>query len=252
MATTVTPTPTPQVSNPLHPISIYLKVHEKFIFCIMLAVLSWFVFGKIENVIAAHDSSNLAQAKVVAQSQADKTAALAAQVEQQSAQYQALATKLDAQNAALVAANTQLATALAQRQHTDAGLPPSELANRWTVLVPQAKPTVTATGIAVDTPSAIATVQALEQVPVLRTQFENERTQLGNAQKLLGLSQNETVTLGNEVSSLNLQLKDNQAVCNQQIAVVKAEARKSKRRWFVIGYVAGFLSRQYIKTATGL
>lgn len=233
-------------------ISTYVKAHERLVLAGIAAVLLWFAVGHVESIIAAHDNANLTQAKVVAQSQADKTAALAAQVEQQSAQYQALATKLDAQNAALVAANTQLATALAQRQKTDASLPPTELANRWAVLVPQAKPTVTATGLAVDTPGAVATVQQLESVPVLSAQLGNERTQLESTQKLLGLSQNETTTLSSEVSSLNVQIKDNQAVCNQQIAVVKAEARKSKRRWFAIGFVSGFVTRQWIKTSTGL
>ena len=233
-------------------ISTYVKAHERLVLAGIAAVLLWFAVGHVESIIAAHDNANLTQAKVVAQSQADKTAALAAQVEQQSAQYQALATKLDAQNAALVAANTQLATALAQRQKTDASLPPTELANRWAVLVPQAKPTVTATGLAVDTPGAVATVQQLESVPVLSAQLGNERTQLESTQKLLGLSQNETTTLSSEVSSLRVQIKDNQTVCNQQIAVVKAEARKSKRRWFLIGFVSGFITRQWIKTSTGL
>ena len=233
-------------------ISTYVKAHERLVLAGIAAVLLWFAVGHVESIIAAHDNANLTQAKVVAQSQADKTAALAAQVEQQSAQYQALATKLDAQNAALVAANTQLATALAQRQKTDASLPPTELANRWAVLVPQAKPTVTATGLAVDTPGAVATVQQLEQVPVLSAQLGNERTQLESTQKLLGLSQNETTTLSSEVSSLRVQIKDNQTVCNQQIAVVKAEARRSKRRWFIIGFVSGFVTRQWIKTSTGL
>ena len=233
-------------------ISTYVKAHERLVLAGIAAVLLWFAVGHVESIIAAHDNANLTQAKVVAQSQADKTAALAAQVEQQSAQYQALATKLDAQNAAVVAANTQLATALAQRQKTDASLPPTELANRWAVLVPQAKPTVTATGLAVDTPGAVATVQQLEQVPVLSAQLGNERTQLESTQKLLGLSQNETTTLSSEVSSLRVQIKDNQTVCNQQIAVVKAEARRSKRRWFIIGFVSGFVTRQWIKTSTGL
>jgi len=245
-------TPAVPIATQLHPISAYLKAHERLVLAGIAVVLLWFAVGHVESIIAKHDDANLLQAKITAQSQAEKTEALAAQATAQAEQYKELAAKVQQQNSALVTANTQLATALAQQQHTDSTLPPSELANRWSTLVPQAKPTVTATGIAVDTPSAIATVQALEQVPVLSAQLGNERTQLESTQKLLGLSQNETVTLGNEVSSLNLQLKDNQTVCNQQIAVVKAEARRSKRRWFVIGYVAGFLSRQYIKTATGL
>jgi regulator of replication initiation timing len=233
-------------------ISTYVKAHERLVLAGIAAVLLWFAVGHVESIIAAHDNANLTQAKVVAQSQADKTAALAAQVEQQSAQYQALATKLDAQNAALVAANTQLATALAQRQKTDATLPPSELANRWTVLVPQANPTVTPSGLAVDTPGAVATVQQLEQVPVLSAQLGNERTQLESTQKLLGLSQNETTTLSSEVGSLRVQITDNAKVCDARVKVESDKVHKARRRWFVIGYVAGFLSRQYIKMATGL
>jgi hypothetical protein len=247
-----TPVVTPIVTQ-LHPISAYLKAHEKLVLAAIAGLLLWFAVGHVESIIAAHDNANLAQAKVVAQSQADKTEAIAAQVAQQSAQYQALATKLDAQNAALVAANTQLATALAQRQKTDATLPPSELAQRWNTLVPQVTTSdVSAGQMTVNTPGVSATVQQLEQVPVLSTQLGNERTQLESTQKLLGLSQNETTTLSSEVSSLNVQIKDNQAVCNQQIAVVKAEARKSKRRWFYAGVVVGFVGRQILKTYTGM
>jgi hypothetical protein len=233
-------------------VSSYVEKHEKMVLLAIAGLVLWFGIGKIDTLIANHDNANLQQAKVAAQIQADKVAAVAEQVQQQAQQYQILATKLDSQNAALVAANTQLATALAQRQKTDASLPPTELANRWAVLVPQAKPTVTATGLAVDTPGAIATVQQLEQVPVLSTQLGNERTQLGNTQALLTAEGGQVTTLNTEIGSLNVQLKDNQVVCNQQIAVVKALAAKSKRRWFYAGVVVGFIGRQLIKTYTGL
>jgi hypothetical protein len=244
-------TPAVPIATQLHPISTYLKQHEKLVLAAIAGLVLWVGIGHIEGIIAAHDSNTLAQAKVVAQAQAEKTAAIAAQVAQQAAQYQALATKLDAQNAALVAANTQLATALAQRQKTDAGLPPSELANRWAVLVPQAKPTVTATGIAVDTPSAIATVQALESVPVLTAQVANQSKELSNAQALVTAEGDQVKTLNTEVGSLNLQLKDNQKVCDARVKVVTDAARKSKRRWLYAGMVLGFIGRQLIKSETG-
>ena len=244
-------TPAVPIATQLHPISTYLKQHEKLVLAAIAGLVLWVGIGHIEGIIAAHDSNTLAQAKVVAQAQAEKTAAIAAQVAQQAAQYQALATKLDAQNAALVAANTQLATALAQRQKTDAGLPPSELANRWAVLVPQAKPTVTATGIAVDTPSAIATVQALEQVPVLTAQVANQSKELSNAQALVTAEGDQVKTLNTEVGSLNLQLADNQKVCDARVKVVTDAARKSKRRWLYAGMVLGFIGRQLIKSETG-
>ena len=246
-----TPVVTPIVTQ-LHPISTYLKAHERLLIVLVLVVLSWFALGKVQSVIAAHDNANLQQAKVVAQVQQEKNDALAKQIAQQAAEYKALADKVNAQNAALEQANVNLANALIKQQRTDASLPPSELANRWTVLVPQAKPVVTPTGIAVDTPSAVATVQALEETPALRAQLSNERTQLENAQKLIVDEGTQIATLNTLVTGKDALLADDAKVCSAQIKVVKDAAAKSKRKWFYAGYVLGFLSRQAIKTYLGV
>ena len=231
----------------------WLQKHEKLVLAVIAGLVLWFSIGKIDTLIANHDNATLHQAQVVADQQAAVNQGLAQQAAYQAAQYKELATKLDSQNQALVAANTQLATSLAQHQKADASLPPSGLAERWHQLVPQVTTSdVSAGQMTVNTPGVSATVQQLEVVPVLRTQFENERTQYENAQKLLALSNNETTTLISEVTGLRTQIVDDTKVCTAQIAVVKAEALRSKRRWFIVGYVAGFLSRQYIKTATGL
>ena len=235
-----TPVVTPIVTQ-LHPISTYLKAHERLLIVLVLIVLSWFTFGKIQDVIAAHDHANLQQAQVVA----------AVQQEKQAAEYKALADKVNAQNAALEQANVNLANALIKQQRTDASLLPSELANRWTVLVPQAKPVVTPTGIAVDTPSAVATVQALEETPALRAQLNNERTQLENAQKLIVDEGTQIATLNTLVTGKDALLADDAKVCSAQIKVVKDAAAKSKRHWFYAGMVIGFIGRQLIKSETG-
>ena len=118
--------------------------------------------------------------------------------------------------------------------------------------MPQAKPTVTPSGVALDTPSAVATVQALEVVPVLTAQVSNTQKELDNAQSLVTAEGQQVATLNTEVGSLRTQLGDNQAVCQAQIAVVKAQARKRQRWVFAIGYAAGWVSRQVVKTYTGL
>ena len=230
----------------------WIESHERLLLVAVAGVVLWFGIGRVDSLIARHDNANLQQAQVVAQAQADKTAAIAEQVAQQSAQYQALADKVQVQNAALVQANTELATALAKQQRTDASLPPTELVNRWSTLVPQAKPVVTPSGVALDTPSAVATVQALEAVPVLTAQVSNTQKELDNAQSLVTAEGQQVATLNTEVGSLRTQLGDNQAVCQAQIAVVRAEARKSKRRWFYAGVVVGFVGRQILKTYTGM
>ena len=224
-------------------ISTYLKTHEKLVLLGIAGLVLWFGIGKIDTLIQHHDSAALAQAQTTLQAQQSKDAALATQATQQAQQYAALATKVDAENAALVNANATLSAALTKQQKTDATLPPTELAARWNTLVPQAKPTVTPSGLAVDTPGAVATVVQLESVPVLSTQLENERTQLGNTQALLTASTGQTTTLNQEISGLHLELQDETKVCTAQVALVKAEARRSKRKWFLAGLIAGFLGR---------
>ena len=233
-------------------ISTYVEKHERLVLALVAGVILWFAVGRVDTLIAKHDSAALQQAQAVAQVQADKTAAIAEQVQVQAAQYQALVDKVQAQNAALVKANAELATALTKQQRIDASLPPTELVNRWAVLVPQAKPTVTPTGVAVDTLSAVATIQQLEIIPVQQETIKNNQQELSNAQSLVTAEGQQVQTLNTEVGSLRTQLGDNAKVCAAQVATVKAEARKSKRRWFVIGFVTGWVSRQAVKTYTGL
>ena len=230
----------------------WIKQHEKLVLAVIVGLVLWFAVGKIDTLIQNHDHAALQQAQVVAAVQQEKNEALAKQVAQQAEEYKALAVQVNAQNAALEQANVNLANALVKQQRTDATLPASELVARWNALVPQAGATVTPSGVTLPSVGAIATVQQLESVPVLRTQIENDRTQFANEEPLLMASQNQVATLTSQVTGLQLMIVDNSKVCDARVAVVKAEARKSKRRWFVIGWVTGFISRQAIKSYTGV
>ena len=224
-------------------LSAYVKLHERLIGLVLAAAVIWGVSGKIESVVAKHDKSQETQAQIVANAQQSKDAALATQAAQQAEQYKELSDKVAAQNAALEQANITLATALAKQQHTDATLPPSDLVARWNTLVPQAGATVTSTGVALPEAGAVATVQQLEEVPVLKQELTISNGIRENTDKLLIASTEQVTTLNSEVSGLRLEINDDKNVCTAQIAVVKADAAKSKRRWFLIGVVAGFLGR---------
>jgi len=228
-------------------VSTYIKSHENLLIVALLGLSLWFGIGRYDKLTANHDEAVLKQTQVVAQQQAEKNSALAVQATQQAAQYAALASKVDAQNAALIQANATLATALTAQQHKDAALPPTELVQRFNALVPTAGASVTATGVALPEAGAVATVQALESMPVLQGELGNAQQALKGTQSLLTASQGNVTTLEAQVSGLNLSLKDNQAVCNQQITVFKAEAKRSKRRWFVAGVILGFVGRQLLK-----
>lgn len=230
----------------------WIESHERLLLVAVAGVVLWLGIGRVDSLIARHDNANLQQAQVVAQAQADKTAAIAAQVAEQAAQYQALAAKVQQQNDALMQANIALSTALAKQQRTDASLPPTELVARLNSLVPKASASITNGQTTMPQSGTVAVVQELEGVPVLRTQLGNERTQLENAQSLVVAEGQQVATLNTEIGSLRLQITADAKACNEQIATVKDMARKSKRRWFWLGYAAGFISRQVIKTYTGV
>lgn len=240
----------PTTGGEIGKIRSFLIDHERLLLALIVAVVIYIGYVKVTNVIADHDAAQLKQAQIVAAQQASQNAALATQVQADKAQLQALTDKLTAQNQQLANANVALATALSRQQHTDATLPPTELAQRWAQLTPN----MPAGGVAVNTSNAVtvtqagavATVQQLEQVPVLKQELDNETTQKTNDDQLLASATKNIFDLNTQVTGLNKSIVDNAAVCQDQIKVVKDEARKSKRRWFVIGYVAGFLSRQFL------
>jgi hypothetical protein len=241
------PSISPKTGGELGRIRSFLLDHERLLLALVAAVVIYFGYVKITNIIEEHDKAQLQQAQIVAAQQATQNAALAQQVSADKAQLQALTDKLTAQNQQLTNANVALATALSKQQHTDATLPPTELAQRWAQLTPN----MPAGGVTVSPDNsmkvtqagAVATVQELEKGPALTQELANVTTQKQNDDQLLASSNKNIFDLTAQVTGLNKQIVDNNAVCQDQIKVVKDEARKSKRRWFIIGYIAGFASK---------
>src|ERR1017187_6460726 len=142
----------------------WLKQHEKLVLAVIAGLVLWFGIGRIDTLIANHDNATLHQVQVVADQQAAVNQGLAQQAAYQAAQYKELAAQVAAQNAQLEAANVALSNALVKQQHTDATLPPSELAARWNKLVPEAGATVVTNGVLLPEQGAVSTVVQLEEV----------------------------------------------------------------------------------------
>src|SRR5271168_176768 len=230
-------------------IRTFLLDHERLIIVAIVAVGLWFGYGKYAQIRLDHDNAVLAQAKVTADAQAKANQQLAQQVADDKAALQTLTDKLSAQNQQLVNANTALATALSRQQKTDASLPVPDLVNRWAQLAPGTNFTGaigSGNNVTVTPSNALATVQQLEKVPVLTTELANETTEKNNDDQLLTANAKSIFDINNQVAGATKLDTDHQAQCTALVADVKAKAAKSKRRWFVIGYVAGFLSRQFI------
>jgi hypothetical protein len=221
----------------------WFQSHERLLLAVLAGLILWLAIGKIDNLIANHDKANLTAQQAVLQSQVEKNNALAVQVQQQAAQYQALAEKVSQQNAALEQANVALAAALTKQQKTDAGLAPTELTTRWNQLVPNAAVSVTNGQIVVPNTGAVATVQQLELVPVQQQELNSAQTEIKGNHDVISAANAEISTLNQRIDGLNNQVVDETKVCSAQIAVVKAEAAKSKRRWFVAGFIAGIATR---------
>ena len=225
------------------PVSEIFKTHEKLILALIAAGVLYFVIGRVDSIIARHDDAKLKQAQTVASVQSQKDAAIAAQVAADKAAFDALQAKLQAEDDALVQANVALATALTKQQKTDATLPPTDLVARWNALVPQAAASVTTNGVTLPSTGAIATVQQLEIIPVQQEEITNEQTLVANGDALAVAQTKQVTDLTAQITGLKLSAVDDAEVCQTQIAVVKADARKSKRRWFVVGFVAGIATR---------
>lgn len=231
--------------------SAYVKTHEILIIALFSIGLIWFVSGKVQDVIAAHDAKNLTLGKAALAAQVEKNTALAQQVAQQAAQFAAQQQETARLNASLEQANAALIGALAKQQTTDKQLPPTELAQRIETLaglpaqsvVPQPN-----ASFSVSQPAAVQIAVTLENVPALQGQLKNEQAVKNNVDKLLASSQGQVTTLNSRVDGLGLQLAAADKVCSEQIKVVKDDAAKAKRKWFLWGFVTGFLARQVIAT----
>jgi hypothetical protein len=233
------------------PVRTFLKDHEALVLAVVICVALWFGVGKVRDIIADHDNANLQAITVKTKSDLAAANAAAVSAAQSEADYKALADKVSAREAVLEQQLVTLAQALAAQQKKDATLTPPELVARWNTLVPAASATVSPAGVALPESGAVATVQQLEEVPALQNELSISNEKLTNADGLLTLRGKSVADLNTEVSGLRLVIADDGKKCDAQIKTVKDAAAKSRRRWFIIGYVAGFLSRQYIKSQTG-
>jgi hypothetical protein len=230
----------------------WVEAHERHLLVLAVGLAVWFGIGKIDSLIANHDHANLEQAKVVAAVQQEKNDAIAKQMAQHDADVEALNTKLEARDAQLQALQVQLVTALSKQQAVDKVATPTELTQRWNALVPEASATVTASGVGVPTEGARATVIELEKAPILTQQLAAKSEELANAQKLVAAEGQQVTDRDNLIVGLQAKSVDDAKACQEQIKVVKDEARKSKRRYLIVGTVIGAVLRGLVGHYTGL
>jgi len=217
----------------------FLTTHKHLIICLFVIIPVLYLGNRyFDGQSAAANARNQA-AQQVLQAQKEANAQTATQVAAAQAQYQVLVGQLNDQNARLTAQITTLSQALTARQKQDAALALPDLALRQEALLNISSGiTAAPTGLLVSPSASVQTVQALEQLPVLKQSVVDETALAANKDKQLDGQNDVVVELNKEVAGLNLHLVDAGKACQTQVAAVK----KSRWRYFKAGAVAGFIA----------
>lgn len=219
----------------------WIKGH---IFLLLAVVFLIFIgiYG-IEDVLAKHDKEKDAAAQQALAIQAAQTQALITKLGQDEQTW----SQQNAQNQQIIA---QLATAITTRdaatrkqQQVDATLSASAAAERISQQTGAKAGEVVANGdmIQLDLPITRQVVQQLDTIPALQGDLKDTQSQLTAETAVAGNLQSDLNGQKQLVGSLQAQNADQVKACAAQVKDLKAQARKSKLKWYSAGVVTGFL-----------
>lgn len=221
----------------------WLQKHERIIIvALVLLAGSWFGDHWLNNT-ADKDKQQATIAAQQLDEQKTKDTQLASQVSQLTTQYANVTAQLTAANEQLSSAMAQRVVVLHDQQAADKTMPLPDLGNRWAQLasIPPTDITASTAGITVSDTAARQTVEQLEKVPVLTANLQDETTEADNRQKELDNANSLIGGLNTQVSGLKLTITDEETSCKAQVTSANAQARKSKVKWFKVGFITGFV-----------
>ena len=212
----------------------WLKTHLILV-GVLLASVVGAVYG-VESIIGKHDSANAA-----------KYAAIAAQADLHNQQYQAqveaqIKTLID-NNQQLANQNATLAAALSKRATIEVNIPKQVGTLTATDVASQLGGTATGDIVNLPLPQAQKALTDELLLPQLQADKTDLQSQLKNETDIA--SNNFTLYSKAQYaldSEKDAHVKDNTANA-AQIKSLKADARKGKLKWFVIGFVSGYVAR---------
>lgn len=220
----------------------WLQKHERLMIVLIISLVLVFLGNKyLDRDAAKKDAQFQALAAQVVQ---DKDLFVQAQNQAQTdiKQYQAMVDNLTKQNQTLSLTNQQLNGILSNNQIKDKTAPLPEVATRMAQLSGVQNTDVIALPdgtIDLTTNGAHAIVNQLEEVPVLTEQLTNETKIVANDQTLINQQDKVNTDLNGQITDLKKQNTDLVSANKAEIASVKADARKSKRNWFIRGMITG-------------
>lgn len=242
MSTTPTLVPT-SVTNDLN----WLKTHA--ILLIIIIALAFGVTYGIEYIIASHDAKTASNWEQILQTQTAQTKVLSDKLTSDEQNW-------SQQNTQQENIISQLATAMSKRDQAtvvqvkqDATLSATDAAQTITVQTKSQPGEVLAVGDNVQLSlSASRTVASgLDLLPTVQEDLSDTKKQLTSETIIATNLQSNVTDQKTLIDAMNVTSADADKTCKAQITSLKADARKSKLKWFAIGYVLGLVSGRFIQ-----
>ena len=220
----------------------FFKAHEKILIGVLASFLIYGCVANINDRIASRDNLNFKASVIKTQQDATVNAAVAQQYAADAAKMQEMQAASDAKQTALNNQIVAMATALIQQQKKDAVMTPTELTNRWNILVPTANASVTNGQVTLPEAGAVATVQQLEVVPEQAKKIDALNQKYDLESGLLVESQKTNADLITQVTGLKTTIVDNTKQCEADKKIIKDAARKSKWHYFAGGAITTLIA----------
>jgi hypothetical protein len=221
--------------------------HHIFLLTTVVILVFGSVYG-VESLIASHDAANNAQWRAILQAQIVQTQAIADKLTSDEKTWAQ-------QNAAQQAVIAQLTNSIIQRDKTtavqvqhDTTLSAVEAAQRLSQQTKSQPGEVLAQGdnILLNLPISRQIVASLDQLPTLQLDLVDIQKQLISETTIATNLQNNVDGQQNLIASMKVQATDADRSCKADIATLKAQARKSKLKWFGLGVVVGLVSARFL------
>ena len=220
----------------------FFKAHEKILIGVLASFLIYGCVANINDRIASRDNLNFKASVIKTQQDATVNAAVAQQYAADAAKMQEMQAASDAKQTALNNQIVAMATALLQQQKKDAVMTPTELTDRWNILVPTADASITNGQVTLPEAGAVATVQQLEVVPEQAKKIDALNQKYDLESGLLVESQKTNADLITQVTGLKTTIVDNNTRCESDKKIIKDAARKSKWHYFAGGAVTTLIA----------
>lgn len=222
----------------------WLKTH-----IVLLVIVIGLVFGSVygvENMLAKHDAATEAKYSLVLAQQTAQATALADQLKSDEANWTQLSSQLNAQNQIQqqqIAARDKQISILLSKINT---LQPPEIVADLQPKLHAGNATVLPDGVKLDTEAARDMDKQITQGAAAAADLVNTKIELANETTLAVTANKNLSDAGAAVTALQKQNADQVQACAAEVKTIKAQARKSKIKFFLAGLVIGVIGGHYL------